>query len=539
MEVKNLKKIFIFLGVLMILLAARLAYIQLAGHEELSEATRSQSLISLEGSNTRGVIYDRNGAALVADRKSYVYIINEKNYNRRTEQLLEQVNAAKVSSDNEGYHVYSSSIYDKETGRELIDKCGAYILQASSRYSHNQVAAHVIGYVNRSDSSGAAGLELMFDEQLSALNRRVYAAADVKGNIIPGRGLVIASEAHNDSYAGEGIRTTIDKELQIEVEEIIEKNDKKCAVVVLDSKSGGIAAMACTPGFDPSRAEQYVQSRGDELVNKTTQGEYPPGSVFKIVVAAAALENGADTDKTYVCSGHVELDGISIGCDTGGDSGHGEISFEDAFAQSCNSYFIQLAMDTGADPVIEMARDMGFGEKVLDGYPQESKGHLMTESERTGNAIGNLAIGQGEILATPLQVASMTSIIANGGVDKGVHLLMDEEPEENRVISQSTAEDISKMMELVTREGTGGVIEPDAGGKPRAAVKTGTAEYGSEEDNTSHGWITGFAPCDNPEYVITVLVENGSSGSRSAGPVFESIIDYLEKSGSYSTPTLT
>lgn len=535
---RNLKLICWGLLLILTALACRLAYIQILGHDELYAATRSQSLISLEGSNTRGIIYDRNGEALVADEKKYVYIIKEDNFTKGAETLLDKVNAARINSDNEGYYVFSSADYDKETGHKLIENYGAYILQAAARYSEEQVATHLIGYVNKKDNSGAAGLELMCDEQLSGLNRNVYAVADVKGNILPGRGLLITSDDENDSYIKEGIRTTVDRDLQTEVENIIDENENNCAVVVLDSNTGGVVAMASTPGFDPNNADSYMNNTGSELINKATQGAYPPGSIFKIVVAAAALENGIDTDKTYSCVGNVELEEISIKCDTGGEGGHGSISFEDAFAKSCNSFFIQLGREIGEEAIIETAEKMGLGQRKLADYPQEVKGHVTNERQAQGDGIGNLSIGQGELLVTPIQAAAMTNIIANGGIDKGVHILMDEEESQKQVISQKTAVEVGKMMKKVTEDGTGGIIEPALDGSARASVKTGTAEYYSDGETKTHGWMTGFTPCDNPEYVITVFVEGGNSGALSAGPIFRDIINYLEESGSYSRPTL-
>ena len=535
----RLKKIGIFIGVVFIALTMRLAYIQLAGHEELYAATRAQSLIALEGSNTRGIIYDRYGVPLVADEKHYIYIIKDSDFTEEARNILEQMGAEPVSEDNEGYQVYSSQRYIKSAGNRLIKENNAYILQASARYGEEQPAVHFIGYVNKGDLKGASGLELMYDEQLSGLNRRVYAVADVKGNILTGRGLMIASEAGSDSYVAEGIRTAVDKELQSEIEKIIGEEEKDCAVVVLESETGGIAAMACTPGFDPDNVEELVSDAdNDVLFNKVTQGEYPPGSVFKIVTAAAALENGIHIDKMYECSGHVELDGITIKCDTGGDTGHGVINFEDAMAESCNSFFVQLGQETGADKIIAMAEKMGLGKEVLAGYPHESIGHLMTEAERAGNAIGNLSIGQGETLVTPIQIASITNILANDGVDKGVHILMDEQQEENQVLSSDTAAAIRQMMEKASVSGTGGFLElVKEDGRASAAVKTGTAEYTAADGMHSHGWITGFTPCEDPEYVITVFVEDGGSGASSAGPILKKIIEYLQSSGSYSMPT--
>ncbi len=539
LEKKNMKRIMIFLGALIFALVLRLAYIQLIGGGELAAATRAQSLISLEGSNTRGIIYDRNGAALVADQKHFVYIIKEADFDEKAAKLLEQASAREVSSDNKGYYVYSSQDYDKKIGRTLIQQYNAYILQASSRYGENQLAPHLIGYVNRQDASGAAGLELMYDKQLSGLNRRIYAVADVKGNILPGRGLIIASDDEKDSYVKEGIRTTVDKDLQNAVEGIIGESGEDCAVVVLDSRSGGVAAMACTPDFDPNNINAYMESEGNELMNKATQGEYAPGSVFKIVVTAAALEEGVDLNQSFFCNGRVQAGNLSIGCETGGEEGHGEITLTDAFAQSCNSYFVQLGQEIGADAIIETAEAMGLAKNALDGYPQAGKGHLMTEQERYGDAIGNLSIGQGQTLVTPLQIAAMTNVIANGGNDPGVHLLMEEEDGQRQVLSQQTASQIGDMMALVCEEGTAkslGLMGAD--GKPRAAVKTGTAEYGAKEDGRTHGWITGYTPCEEPEYTITVLVEGGASGAGSAGPIFQKILEYLEDSGSYSMPTL-
>ncbi len=547
---KRIKIISIFFLAIFFALTLRLAYIQILGHEELSAATRTQSLIALEGSNTRGIIYDRNGVPLVAEDKHYIYIIKDSDFTKDAKTLLERADAEIVSSDNEGYQVYSSKRYDKSIGNRLAEENNAYILQASARYGMHQSAAHYIGYINKGDLSGATGLELMYDEKLSGLNRRVYAAADVKGNLLTGRGLIIASDGGRDSYVADGIRTTLDKDLQTEIEKIIGEMENDCAVVVLDSQTGGITAMACSPDFDPNDVYEIISENdidNDVLVNKATQGEYSPGSVFKIVTAAAALENGVDTDRTYYCSGHAELDGLAIKCDTGGESGHGYIGFEEAMSKSCNSYFIQLGEDIGADKIIDMAEKMGMGKEVMDGYPHESPGHLMTEAERSGNAIGNLSIGQGETLVTPIQIAAATNIIANGGIDKGIHLLMSgdqkdisdsEKVTNDQVVTEETAESINDMMQSVCVSGTGSSLELVADdGKAKASIKTGTAEYTAGDGMHSHGWITGFTPCEEPEYVITVFVEDGGSGSASAGPVLKRIIEYLEKSGDYSMPT--
>ena len=186
-----------------------------------------------------------------------------------------------------------------------------------------------------------------------------------------------------------------------------------------------------------------------------------------------------------------------------------------------------------------MAEKMGFGRKTIEGYPQESTGHIMTSQESYGAGIGNLSIGQGQMLITPVQAAKMTNIVASEGIDKGIHILMDEESDKKHVINKNTADKIKAMMRSVTENGTASYLGlKDADGNPKASVKTGTAEYGKKEDEKSHGWITGYTPCDNPEYVITVFMEGGKSSSSDIGPIYKDIINYLEDSGSYSRPTL-
>lgn len=536
---KNLKIVVLVWAVFMLLLICRLVYIQLVGGSELAEAVRGQSLISLEGGNTRGIIYDRNGAPLVADSKRYVYIIKDDYFNYQTAKILKKAGAREIGGNNRGYYVYSSEKYSKTEGKKLIEKYKAYILEASARYSDNQIASNFIGYVNKKDSSGAAGLELMFDKELSGLNRRIYAAADVKGNILPGRGLIITSDRQKDSSVGRGIRTSLDKELQRAVEDIIKGSGRECSVVVLDAGTGGIAAIASSSGFDPNNVEEYINGGGNQLLNKAAQGQYAPGSVFKIVVAAAALEDGITTDKTFFCPGNVSIGNITIGCETGGAGGHGTINMEDAFAVSCNSYFVMLGQELGSEKIIAMAKKLGLGQKTITGYPQESAGRIMTAEESYGAGMGNLSIGQGQTLVTPIQIAHMTSIIASGGMDFGVHILMEEALSHNQVVKGETAGKLMDMMKKVTQYGTASSMGiKDGNGIPMSSVKTGTAEYGMKTEGKTNGWVTGYAPCAEPEYIITVLAEDSSSGASGAGPVYKAILDYLEKSGSYSRPTL-
>lgn len=527
---RNLKIVVWMLAVLISALTVRLFCIQVMGSEDLSQAVCDQSLVSLQGANTRGLICDRNGLPLVGDQKRYLYIISKKDLDYQAAKLLASMGARQTGSS-DGYYVYASEHYRKASGEKLVKKYHAYVIQASSRYEDHQTAANLIGYVNQRDHSGAAGLELMCDRQLRKSHCRLYAAADVKGNLLPGRGLIAESEKNHVSAAQGEVRTTLDKNLQEAVEKIIADYEDDCAVVVVKQSSGDVLAMACTPTFNPNDVTGHLGSGSDELLNKATQGEYAPGSVFKIVVAAAALEQGIPADQTFECTGSVKIGSVEIKCKTGGEEGHRQIGMEEAFAQSCNSYFIQLGQMTGARPVCSMAKNMGLGRKALSRYPQQCSGHVMTGSECSGAGIGNLSIGQGQMLVTPLQIARMTEIIASGGVDRGAHILLSEKTRNKRVLGKAAAEEIQSMMCRVTEEGTArqmGLFNDD--GSAAAAVKTGTAQYGRQEDGKSYGWLTGFAPCDDPQYVVTVFAGGEDATASDAGPVYRKIVEYLKTS---------
>lgn len=518
------------LGVLLLALIGRLAYIQIIGHEDLAKAANAQQLIALEGANTRGLIYDRNNTPLVGSNREYIFIIQEKNFDGEVMNALNAMDAREIKNGDNGYKVFASKEYDKQLGARLIRNSNAYIIEAGRRYGQEQKAVHILGYVNPQDSSGATGIELMCDEELSLLNKRIFTTADVKGNILSGRGLVISTDMEKDSYVKSGVVTTLETGLQGAVEEILDSTEKNGAIVVLKRDTGEIAASASTPGFDPSRISEYMKSDGEELVNKATQGEYPPGSVFKIVVAAAALEHGIKPEQTFTCSGHISINGQDVNCKTGGETGHGTITFQEAFAQSCNSAFIQMGQQIGASAILDMAEKMGVGKLALEGYPGEKKGGLMTLRQSGGAAIANLAIGQGETLMTPLQVARMTNIIAAGGQDKGTRILLEtEEREGEQVMRPDTAQALQAMMGQTMVTGSGKNLKADVS----MAGKTGSAESYLGGKETVHGWMTGFAPAEEPEYTITVFVEAGGTGSESAGPLFARVVQYLSDSKSF------
>lgn len=508
--------------VIMALLVLRLAYIQILGNEDLSAAAKIQQNIVLDGADTRSVIYDRNGTPIAGGHQDYIYIIPEDKYDGETQNALDEVRAVEVPNENSGYKVFVSQEYKKKTGQRLINNSEAYVLEADRRYQSEQPAVHMIGYVNPKDNTGASGIELMYDEELSAYNKRVMAPADVRGNLLQGYGLTVENDAEDDVYIQDGITTTLEIGLQREAERILAECEKDGAIVVIKADTGEIMAAASTPVFDPSHIEDYVDSDNGELINKVTQGTYPPGSVFKIVVAAAAVEAGISPEKQFKCTGSETINGHTVKCETGGDKGHGLISFRQAFADSCNCTFIKMGKQIGAEAVIDMAGRLGLGKTVLEDFPEEQEGNIMTVKQSQGAAIANLSIGQGENLVTPLQVAAMTAIIANGGGDPGIKITADDNAAEE-CLDPETAAVLQEMMNETIISGTGKGLEMEVS----AGAKTGSAESSQSGQEVIHGWITGYVPAEEPEYVITVFVENGRSGRGSAGPLFSQLADYL------------
>lgn len=510
-------------------LVLRLAYIQLLGNYELTEAARKQQDILLEGADTRGVIYDRNGTPIAGDNREYIYIIKSDDCDGETQNALNAVQAEEIKGENSDYRVFTSDQYDKSIGKRLISNSGAYIMMANRRYEEDQPAVHIIGYINPKDKSGASGLELMYDEELSMLDRKVAAAADVQGTLLQGYGLTVTTSADEDDYVKEGITTTLDLGVQKKAEQVLSGCGKNGAVVVTKCRTGEIVAATSTPIFDPSSIESYMTSGTGELINKVTQGEYPPGSIFKIVVAAAALEAGGDPERRFTCDGTETVNGHSVTCNTGGENGHGEITLEEAMAYSCNCAFIKLGQETGAEAIIDMAEKLGLGRTVLEGYPGEKDGNLMTSQQSGGAAIANLSIGQGETLVTPLQVAHMTSVLANGGVDMGLSVIMENEKEAEgiRCLNSETVMTLQQMMNAVVKYGTAEGLDMSVS----SGGKTGSAESVQGGKDVVHGWMTGYLPAEEPEYTVTVFVENGRSGKDSAGPVFAKIAEYLSSRG--------
>lgn len=426
--------------------------------------------------------------------------------------------------------IYRGMIYDRNY-IPFVD-CRSYILNkddgngksvrynVTKRYDERSLARHLVGYVD-AKNDGASGLEKRFNSYLSGEGSYVFSSiGDVNSNSIK----ALPETVKNDGEMQKGIQLTLDYHIQKSAENALDKCGKNGAAVVLDVESFDVLAMASRPDFDQNNVEKYIKNGGTELINRAVS-EYNAGSIFKIVTAAAALENGAVGENfTDFCAGAENIDGIEFVCNK--KEGHGELDFYSAFAKSCNVCFYDLAISAGSDKLCDMAKKFGIGE-IVCGIDGEK--HGSAEVGPTRCDIANSAIGQGKIMITPLQAVRMTAVIANGGVMKNVNIVKGKAfdnsgdggfyyESEKQVVSRDTADKIKDMMYLAVAQGTGRTAYDK---KLKICGKTGSAQTGWEENGSLmvHGWFVGFFPYDKPKYAMAVFLENGQSGAE-AGKVF-------------------
>ena len=329
---------------------------------------------------------------------------------------------------------------------------------------------------------------------------------------------------------GDDIRLTISERLSRYISEQFPAG-KRGAVVVLNYKTNEILSMVSMPQFDPTNVRAALSDEeAGALINRATQGLYPPGSTFKIVTLASALENLPDLDDFgFDCTGYYPVGNYSVT----EREGHGVQSLSDAFAHSCNTTFAALSQELGYKMLGDTAEKLGFNENFMFGdlivynssYPIDD---LSPED------LAWSSIGQGRVLASPMHMALIASTIANGGVLYEPHLLADittaqggprrlpGSTEGRRVLDGAVAARLEKEMIRVVKSGTGTRAAMDNGYV--VAGKTGSAEASNNKEIESHAWFVGYVTNDNAPYAICVLVENGGSGGGVAAPLARKIL---------------
>jgi penicillin-binding protein A len=408
---------------------------------------------------------------------------------------------------------------DPSRGR-ILDRDGN-ILAASqpdgTRYYPDASVAHVVGYLDA--RFGAQGAELAFNNVLSGKSGSGSFEAALR------------AEFQRDAHKGADVMLTIDPVIQSAAATAL--GTRHGAVVAIDPRNGQVLAMVSVPTYDPGSLSEagdaLFSDPSSPLLNRSTQGLYPPGSTFKTVTAASALENQVIRPDTVVtCKDEIVIEGFPISCGNV-PQGPGTYPFKNAYTFSVNAIFGKLGVDLGWDRLLASARAFGFGSALafaLDTAPTQI---LADGSERTGPLLASTAFGQGELLSTPLQMALVAAAIANDGtlVEPNIGLRSErdgrkhstlESPGRRRVMSQETARIMREfMVSVVDHQQASGVQLPGIA----VGGKTGTAESGT---GGSHAWFIAFAPAENPTIALAVVVEDGGQGGVIASPIAGAVI---------------
>ncbi|MTI71211.1 MAG: hypothetical protein FH751_13255 [Firmicutes bacterium] len=485
----------------------------------------------------RGTILDRNSIPLTnRDREEVLFvsknILNNSEIKNNIKEICNLNDKELDDIINHSDRVIELPIV-KDIKKEIE---GVIKSEKTLRYSKEKLLSHVIGYVKESENIGVSGVEKIYDNILKMDDKYGTINFQFDGKNRPLKGVATPVLKEEIGYTN-SIMLTIDYHIQKIVEKALDKYKSNGAVIVTDTQSGDILAMASRPNIDP----ENINIKSDKLdnYNKAIHVGYPPASLFKTVVLLSALENNEIIlDESFYCKGYEEIGNVKINCHSIKDGGHEKLKINEAFYDSCNSVFIQLGKRLGGKNIIKTAKKLGFGSNVDIELAGEIKGSLPQGDELLGPSVGNISIGQGKILVTPLQITNMMMIIANDGIEKDISIFKGfvtnngsivkkgrrEEPK--KVVSKLYTDIIKDYMKEVVTKGTakGYVSLEGIGG---AAGKTGTAQAMFNGKEVKHGWFSGFYPKDNPKYVITVLVEEGNSGGRSAGPIFNDIAEEI------------
>lgn len=410
--------------------------------------------------------------------------------------------------------VERGQIFDRK-GEVLAYSKGSSENSYERYYPYGPVTAHVVGYSSK--RYGITGLEGAFNGYLS-------------GAINPERRFGPIVNLWAEEF-GANIKLTLDVSLQKIAYQAL--GNRRGAVIAIDPRTGAILAMVSKPSFEPgaidSEWNEIANLPNGPLLNRATQGLYPPGSTIKIMVAEAALaEKIVDEKKEFNCEGSLKI-GPDYKLNESGFKAHGKVNLEEALTVSCNVTFGQLALDLGRNRMAKTYERYGFNRSLGDEL-QEVPSRLPKFNNLSDGDLAQTGIGQASLLVTPLRMAMITAALANNGVIMKPYIVSQVIGNDGSIINEYAPEQfgspvtperaaaLRRMMAKVVSEGTGynaNISDIRVGGK------TGTAE---NPHGLPHSWFVGFAPVNNPEIVVVVIVENAGAGGEVAAPIARQII---------------
>ncbi len=412
-------------------------------------------------------------------------------------------------------------------------QCAGIInLEVPEHSPKNGFCAHLIGYTD-STGHGVSGLEKAYDDILYTDKKiTVRYAVGGNGEVLSG---IEPFVSENKEVTASGIMTTIDNTVQVVLEKAAEKMEKG-AVVISEAGTGKIRGMVSRPNFDLYDLASSLELSGSPFVNRSLTG-YNVGSVFKPCIAAASLENAKWNNFVTECTGSSEIGGNIFACHEA--QGHGRVELGSAIIHSCNSYFYRFAPIIGAENIVNMASNFGFGYKKSLGGGITTSGENLPEADRLQSsiALANISIGQGELLASPVTMLGLYEAIACGGVyhtpsliegivENGALKEAVKEPSAIRAMNEKNANMLKGYLTEVVISGTG---KNAFSSLVNVAGKTATAETGWSEEGKArqHSWFCGFFPVEAPEYIVVVLVEDSSGKEKIATEIFKEIAEGL------------
>ncbi len=568
-------------GVAFVGLLGQLWYLQVLEGVKLQELSDRNRIRIRPVAAPRGILFDRNGLALVDNRPAFTLSLIPREMEDRDSVLARlsvllkipirelQDGLDRVPPDSfRPVRVRRGLTLEEVTQVEerKLELPGVVVEVEPQRvYPTSVFAAHLLGFVRevsdeqmkhgryrRGDMIGQSGLERLLDEYLRGRDGGERIEVDALGRPVQ----VMRREEPNP---GAQVITTVDRRIQEAAERAM--TGQSGAVVVLDPRNGDILALTSSPAFPLDRLtgnldrEEWLKLVRDPLtplMNRALQSQYAPGSVFKVIVAAAGLQEGTLTpmDRTY-CNGEFHLGRWTF--KDWKEGGHGHVDTRSALVQSCNIFFYRAGLKVGPAAIARYARAFGFGSNTGVDLGGEKPGLVpFLNGKRRVDGHGwqagdtvNMSIGQGQLLVTPIQVARMMAAVANGGILWQPRLVQRVERVDGSIAHSTSSKmtghvDLSPVVWAFLRNALAGVVnEGGTGGAARIpgveiAGKTGTAQSVAKSDSSKgqdHAWFASFAPAHDPEVVVVVFVERGGKGGQVAAPIARQIYQaiFLEK----------
>ncbi|HTS85080.1 MAG TPA: penicillin-binding protein 2 [Usitatibacter sp.] len=580
-----------------VVLLARFTWLQVVQREYYHTLAEANRISVVPVVPNRGLILDRNGEVLAANYSAYTLEITPSrvaNLDRAIDELATVIDVSprdrrrfkKLQEESKNFESLPirTRLTEEEVARFAVNRYRFPGFEIKARlfrsYPQGEVASHAIGYIGRindadvkridaaglatnykgTDHIGKLGIEGAYEKELHGITGSEQVEIDAGGR-------AIRSLERSEPQSGDNLFITIDLKLQKIAEDAFQ--DFKGALVAIDPKTGEILALVSKPGFDPNLFVDGIDpqnwdalnnSPDKPLNNRALRGQYPPGSTIKPFMALAALElHKRSPDFTISDPGYFSLAGVQHRYRDWKPGGHGLVNMHKSIVVSCDTYYYGLANELGIDAIHNFLSRFGFGSRTgidIDGElagldpSQDWKWQRFGQKWYAGDTV-SVGIGQGYMLATPLQLAAAVATIANNGVLVRPHLLksvQDAKSQEVRewkpdappqavAVKPENLAFVRDAMVDVTKPG-GTAAQTGAGAPYSIAAKTGTAQVVAMKQNEKydekrlkqehwdHALLIAFAPADDPKIALAILVENGKHGGTTAGPIAREVFDY-------------